>query len=78
MLAGAPLWETFQIFLMEKIMRQRDDMKFATALNNMASGTMTPEDITIIKNRCFKVLPREANGAIHLFSTNREVDASLK
>lgn len=57
-------------------MRQKDDAAFATALNNMASGSMTPEDINLIKSRCFtnSSLPNSSDGAIHLYSSNREVD----
>ncbi|XP_046974744.1 uncharacterized protein LOC124541014 [Vanessa cardui] len=75
-LAGAPLWEPFRLFPMTKIMRQRDDLNFAIALNNMATGNMNHIDIQLIKSRCFKMssLPADADGAIHLFASNKEVD----
>lgn len=62
--------------MMTKIMRQRDDLAFAVALNNMAVGRMTPMDIELIHSRCYSIntLPIEAHGAIHLFATNNEVD----
>ncbi|CAG4958190.1 unnamed protein product [Colias eurytheme] len=75
-LAGAPLWEPFRLFMMTEIMRQRDDLAFAIALNNMAVGRMTSMDIELINSRCYSIntLPIEAHGAIHLFATNNEVD----
>ncbi|XP_043472427.1 uncharacterized protein LOC122505072 [Leptopilina heterotoma] len=75
-IAGNPLWEQFKLFHMTQIMRQKDDLSFATALNNMASGTMSSTDINLIQNRCFTInlLPPEAEGAIHLFASNKEVD----
>ncbi|GBP58779.1 ATP-dependent DNA helicase PIF1 [Eumeta japonica] len=61
---------------MTEIMRQRDDLAFAIALNNMAVGRMTSMDIELINSRCYSIntLPIEAHGAIHLFATNNEVD----
>lgn len=32
-------------------MRQRDDLPFAVALNNMATGSMTPEGIQLLQSR---------------------------
>lgn len=57
-------------------MRQKDDLSFATALNNMASEKMTLNDIALLESRCFTIdlLPSESDGAIHLFATNKEVD----
>ncbi|CAK1600185.1 unnamed protein product [Parnassius mnemosyne] len=57
-------------------MRQRDDLAFAIALNNMTVGQMTSIDIELINSRYYNIntLPIEAHGAIHLFATNNEVD----
>ncbi|CAG5042964.1 unnamed protein product [Parnassius apollo] len=57
-------------------MGQRDDVAFATPLNNMASGCMSPEDVNLIEGQCFSnsSLPDTCKGAVHLFSSNREVD----
>lgn len=55
-LAGAPLWEPFKLFSMDKIMRQKDDFDFAVALNNMATGNMTISDLDLIKKKVFQSL----------------------
>ncbi|CAG4957666.1 unnamed protein product [Parnassius apollo] len=75
-IAGTPLWDLFVLTELKEIMRQRDDVAFATALNNMASGCMSPEDVNLIEGRCFSKssLPDTCKGAVHLFSSNREVD----
>jgi len=77
-LADTLLWEQFFLFELTKIMRQQDDLKFALALNNMASGEMTQDDISLINQRTYSSqsgLPPETSDAIHLFATNKEVDA---
>ncbi|KAM8701989.1 hypothetical protein ACLKA7_004883 [Drosophila subpalustris] len=54
-------------------MRQRDDQPFASALNNMASGCMTADDIQLIRSRMCQ--PSDVpDDAIHLFYSNKEVD----
>ncbi|CAG4958469.1 unnamed protein product [Parnassius apollo] len=75
-IAGTPLWDLFVLRELKEIMRQRDDVAFATALNNMASGCMSPEDVNLIEGQCFSnsSLPDTCKGAVHLFSSNREVD----
>ncbi|CAG5040105.1 unnamed protein product [Parnassius apollo] len=75
-IAGTPLWDLFVLTELKEIMRQRDDVAFTTALNNMASGCMSPEDVNLIEGRCFSnsSLPDTCKGAVHLFSSNREVD----
>ncbi|CAG5005017.1 unnamed protein product [Parnassius apollo] len=74
-IAGTPLCDLFVLTELKEIMRQRDDVAFATALNNMASGCMSPEDVNLIEGRCFSnsSLPDTCKGAVHLFSSNREV-----
>ncbi|OBZ80379.1 ATP-dependent DNA helicase PIF1, partial [Choanephora cucurbitarum] len=74
------LWNSFKVFRLTETMRQRDDALFATALNNMALGTMKEENISIFVNRTFPMLPSEAqssreNKLIQLYSTNNAVAA---
>lgn len=72
-LAGTLLWELFEHFELKKkkkIMRQRDDLLFATALNNLANGTLTPEDKALFNSRCFKPCPPDFTKSITLFATN--------
>ncbi|XP_037926768.1 ATP-dependent DNA helicase pif1-like [Hermetia illucens] len=73
-LAGSPLWELFKFFELKTIMRQRSDAPFAIALNNIASGTMTDNDLLLMKARCFKQedIPP---GAVHLFHSNKHTCA---
>ncbi|CAG5037268.1 unnamed protein product [Parnassius apollo] len=75
-IAGTPLWHLFVLTELKEIMRQRDDVALAMALNNMASGCMSPEDVNLIEGRCFSnsSLPDTCKDAVHLFSSNREVD----
>jgi exonuclease III len=49
------LWPLFQVHKLDQIMRQRDDLQFAIALNNMATGTMTNEDINLIQSRVIQL-----------------------
>ena len=41
------LWKNFKAFELTEIMRQKDDKVFAIALNNLASGNCTNEDIVL-------------------------------
>ena len=57
-------------------MRQKDDQKFAMALNIFANCTSTDEDINLLNGRIierepFDKLPPKA---IHLFCTNASVN----
>ncbi|CAF4624005.1 unnamed protein product, partial [Rotaria magnacalcarata] len=47
-LVDNPLWSMFEL---TEIMRQKDDKSFAIALSNIAKGTMTLEDINLLKSR---------------------------
>jgi len=70
---GSSLWDLFKYFELTEIMRQRDDQLFASALNNMASGLMTADDIQLIRSRICQ--PSDVpDDAIHLFTSNNEVD----
>jgi hypothetical protein len=76
-LVGSPLWEQFKLYELTEIMRQRDDRTFAQALNNLAAGCLSQEEIQLFRSKCVhreEALPIEAKEAIHLYSTNAEVD----
>ncbi|CAG5050324.1 unnamed protein product [Parnassius apollo] len=79
-IADTPLWDLFVPTELKEIMRQRDNVAFATELNNMASGCVSPEDVNLIEGRCFSnsSLPDTCKGAVHLFSSNREVEHNSK
>ena len=66
------LWRRFQLVELTEIMRQRDDVVFAQALNRMAIGEMTPEDIKLFKSRetYIRDIPQ---GVQHLHFTNDDV-----
>lgn len=70
---GSSLWDSFRFFELIEIMRQRDDQAFALALNNMASGQMTEEDIGLLTSRV-SVLDQIPNEAIHLFLRNEDTN----
>lgn len=70
---GTETWDKFKYFELTEIMRQRGDRAFAIALNNLASGQMTIQDISLLQQRV--VLPTDVpNDAIHLFCSNDEVN----
>lgn len=73
---GNPQWDHFEMYELTKIMRQRDDQTFAEALNRIAAGTTNSTDVELFKSRCYTetTLPVEANGAIRIMATNKEVD----
>ncbi|XP_065370889.1 uncharacterized protein LOC135963037 [Calliphora vicina] len=73
-LAGEGLWNLFKFYELTEIMRQRDDLSFAQALNSMAVGEMDTTQIELIKSRVVEntsIIPSEA---IHLFWSNAEAD----
>ncbi|KAI8117840.1 ATP-dependent DNA helicase pfh1 [Lucilia cuprina] len=73
-LAGESLWDLFKYYELTEIMRQRDDLSFAQALNSMAIGEMDTTQIELIKSRVVEnasILPSEA---IDLFWSNAEAD----
>ena len=47
-LVGPYLWEKFSFVELNEIMRQKDDQKFAMALNNFANCTLTDEDLHLL------------------------------
>ena len=50
-LVDSPLRSLFELFELTEIMRQKDDKLFAIALGNIARGTMTVDDIHLLKSR---------------------------
>ena len=75
-LVDSPLWSLFELFELTEIMRQKDDKIFAIALGNIAKGTMTLDDIDLLKSRIVSIENVEIMGdAIRVFRSNAEVDA---
>lgn len=73
-----PLWAEFKLFELTEIMRQRDDVPFATALSHIPSGTLTIQEIEMFKKRTYKTfaeLPPKAKTIINLFPFNKDVAA---
>ncbi|KAG2192949.1 hypothetical protein INT47_004688 [Mucor saturninus] len=56
---GSNLWKDFKIHKLTQIMRQRDDLRFAIALNNMAIGEMTPNGIQLFQSRVLHMTEEE-------------------
>jgi ATP-dependent exoDNAse (exonuclease V) alpha subunit len=77
-LAGSinPQWALFKVHRLNKIMRQRDDLVFAEALNRLAAGKCTPEDIEMWNKRVFKEenLPEEARNATRLYEFHTHIN----
>ncbi|XP_055685465.1 uncharacterized protein LOC129791330 isoform X3 [Lutzomyia longipalpis] len=70
-----PLWDEFKYFELTEIMRQKDDLEFTIALNNLAAGRMTQEDIALIKSRTVKDPSEVPDEAIRLFYKRVNVDS---
>ncbi|XP_011867235.1 PREDICTED: ATP-dependent DNA helicase pfh1-like, partial [Vollenhovia emeryi] len=71
------LWNEFDFFELTEIMRQKEDKPFIEALNNLARGTMSENDIALIKSRetTEEYVPKDA---IRLYGENRMVDSFNK
>lgn len=69
---GNYLWEHFRLFELTEIMRQKGELEFCKALNNMAEGTMDDDDIALIKSREISPNNTPPDNAIWLFRTNEE------
>ena len=75
-LVDSPLWSLFELFELTEIMRQKDDKIFATALGNIAKGTVMLDDIDLLKSRIVSNENLEIMGdPIRAFRSNAEVDA---
>lgn len=72
-IVGNYIWEKFSHFELTQIMRQREDLVFATALNNLATGNLSEFEIKIFKSRECE-LNQVPNTTIHIMYTNAEVD----
>lgn len=70
-----PLWHKFKVFQLTKIMRQNDE-NFQIALNNLARGRLTAEDLHLFQTRSSPTVPRKKNlsDSVHLFAKNKDVD----
>ncbi|XP_071576628.1 uncharacterized protein [Temnothorax nylanderi] len=68
------LWNEFDYFELTEIMRQKEDKTFIETLNNLARGTMSENNIALIKSRetSEKNVPKDA---IILYADNRSVDS---
>ena len=77
-LVGPYLWDKFSFVELTEIMRQKDDMEFARALNSLANGILTEDDCDLFKSRQIKKENLDnvvSKNAIHLFCTNASVDS---
>lgn len=68
-----PLWDEFEFYELTEIMRQKNEIEFITALNNLAQNSMSEEDLKLITSRQVSDtdVPTEA---IRLFAENQHVD----
>lgn len=73
---GNCIWSSFMGFELTEIMRQKDDAQFAMALNRLAVGQLTTNDVAMFQTReKHKIKCTETTSkVIHLFKTNDEVD----
>ncbi|XP_044741929.1 ATP-dependent DNA helicase PIF1-like [Chrysoperla carnea] len=69
-----PLWDEFSIYELTQIMRQKGEAEFINALNNLAVGKMTEEDIKLVKSCEVKNLDDIPKTAIRLYATNAKVN----
>jgi PIF1-like helicase/Helicase len=70
-LAHNALWQSFKIFELNEIMRQKDDIPFAQALQNYATCELAADDLELFRSRVVEETPKEC---IHLYSTRKEVE----
>ena len=73
-LVDSPLWRKFSYYKLTEVMRQKNDLLFAKALNNIPLACCDKNDIKLLKSRCFEEteVPKECN--VHLFWPNIQVD----
>ncbi|XP_035711708.1 ATP-dependent DNA helicase PIF1-like [Folsomia candida] len=71
---GNPLWNRFRQFELKEIMRQKDDAKFATALNRLSMGMLEEEDIQMYKSREIGKNLIVPDDATWLFYSNADCD----
>lgn len=68
-LCNPVLWGLFEMFELTEIMRQKDDLIFAQALNALGSGTLSEDQINLFKS-CEK--NESSKGVVNIFSTNED------
>ena len=74
-LAGTSLWHSVKYYRLNEIMRQKDDIPFANALNNLALGDLNSENKLLFESRLFqKDSPHIPKETIWLFPTNIQVE----
>ena len=71
-IVGNYLWENFKLYELTEIMRQKGELEFCKALNNMSEGCMDEDDIALIRSLEIKGDRKPPNEAIHLFKSNAE------
>ncbi|XP_053400561.1 multidrug resistance-associated protein 1-like [Mercenaria mercenaria] len=71
------LWkEHFQMYELEEIMRQKDDLEFSELLNRLRINKLTKSDLAVLKSRITDTNSlNDPNKALHLFTENKRVDA---
>ncbi|XP_062600308.1 uncharacterized protein LOC134261943 [Saccostrea cucullata] len=74
------LWNPlFQIASLSEIMRQKEDVKFAEMLNRLRvrlrGEPLQQTDLQLLQSVSKESIPIESKNALHIFSTNNEVDA---
>ena len=75
-LTGSYLWLLFKYYKLTEIMRQKDDLKFAEALNGLGYGVMTEEHIKLLESRTFSSISDDIlQKSINLFYTNAKAEA---
>ena len=75
-LVDGQLWSLLELFELTETMKQKDEKTFAITLSNIAKGTMTLNDIDLLKSRVFSNENLEMmRDAIRMFRSSAEVDA---
>jgi hypothetical protein len=71
------LWvDFFEMIKLDKIMRQKDDLRFTELLCRMRKAECTAEDIELLKSReITENTPNYPNNALHVYRLNVDVDA---
>jgi len=68
------VWNEFSAFELTEIVRQKN-IHYQRALNNLARGEMTDEDVALINKRAVKSEKEVPEGTPHFYPTNNEVDS---
>ena len=72
LIVGNSLWQKFRVFELTEIMRQKEDLLFAEALNRLADGALTTEDIQLFRSRVVSETLQPPPDAIRLFGSNKD------